>query len=110
VGFKINPLGPPFDVVGPSGGSGSPSIPFEQTFNATTDWGVASGGYFTISITEASHGKGPSPIVSILEVNGLNFDKVEVDLITLTPTGNISFRVPETPDLRFAGKIIIIGE
>lgn len=110
MGFKINPLGPPFDVVGPSGSGGGSSIPFEQSFNATTDWGVASGGYYTISITEASHAKGTSPIVSILEADGLNFNKVEVDLVTLTPAGDISFRVPETPNLRFAGKIIIVGE
>lgn len=108
--FRINPLSGQLDIVNPSSGGGGSVVPYEQSFNATTDWGSASGGYYTITITEATHSKGTKPLMLIMEQNGLNFNKIEVDLITITPAGDVSFRVPEVPDLRFAGKIFITGE
>ena len=36
---------------------------YTDTFDATTDWGAASGGYYTQTITQATHQRGTSPSV-----------------------------------------------
>lgn len=81
---------------------------YVDTFNATTDWGSPSGGYYTITITEATHNLGINPTINLFEEDAGDYLSVEVDEIRVNVSGDVSFRVPETPDLRFAGKIIII--
>ena len=81
---------------------------YVQTFNATTDWGTPSGGYYTIAILAANHNKGTNPIIQIYEQVGADFDLIQPDRIRVTSTGQIEFRVTEIPDNRFAGKYIII--
>jgi hypothetical protein len=102
--FVFNPLSNTFDLINDS--AVDPN--YYQIFNATTDWGAPSGGYYTITVLESAHGKGLHPLAEIFELNGSVYERVEVDLLTVDSiTGNISFRVPETPDLRFVGKIVI---
>lgn len=82
---------------------------FTQAFNSTTDWGSPSGGYYSITITAATHGKGLNPIFEILENTGSNMVKVDVDEASFaSATGDITARVPDVPDCRFAGKFVII--
>ena len=76
-------------------------------FTATTEWGTAAGGYYTITVTAATHGIGSNPVISVQELTGSDFIKVEADQLKIFANGNVSIRVPETPDLRFAGRIII---
>ena len=76
-------------------------------FTATTEWGTASAGYYTITVTAATHGIGVNPVCKVQELSGSDFIDVEPDRIYTYANGDISFRVPETPDLRFAGRIII---
>ena len=78
-------------------------------FNATTDWGTAAGGYYTKTVAAAVHGLGTNPVVSLQKSSGSDFKVVQPDGggCTIYANGDVSFRVPETPDLRFAGRVVI---
>ena len=78
-----------------------------KTFNATTDWGAASGGFYTIVVAVGTHSKGTHPILQIQSLSGADYVDVEVDEIRTTAIGNVLIRVPESPDLRFEGRLII---
>lgn len=47
-----------------------------------------------------------NPIVSVYETNGSNFDEVTVS-IKILANKDVELIVPQTPDLRFTGKLII---
>ena len=82
---------------------------YTSTFDATTSWGAAGGGYYTIAITAATHGRGTRPTVQYLETVGSDEILVIPDQSKfVTASGDLSFRVPDDPDLRFAGKAIFI--
>lgn len=85
----------------------TPETPYADTFNNTTDWVGPSGGFYTITIAQVTHQKGINPQVQVLELDGSNFNIVDVDRVQVTPTGDVEIRVPASPDLRFNGKIII---
>jgi hypothetical protein len=84
----------------------SGGVNYVTTFNATTDWGSPSGGLYTLTITAATHGKGTNPSVEVLEQNGLVYQSVGVTYI-LNASGDVSIEVLQTPNNRFAGKLII---
>lgn len=81
---------------------------YAQSFNNTTDWGSPSAGYYTITVTEATHGKGTSPRAAYSELSGSDYIDTYPDRSLANATGDISFRVPQTPDGRFTGKIVIM--
>lgn len=85
-----------------------PSERYTSSFDATTSWGAAAAGYYTITVTAATHGRGTNPEVSVLAVDGSDWVKVSPDRIKVLSTGDVQIRVPETPDLRFAGKILFL--
>lgn len=85
-----------------SGGDG----PFVYLFNATTDWGSPSGGYYNIVVTEAVHGKGLQPSADLYELNGITYEEV-YGAIVVAANGNVTISVPQSPDLRFEGRILI---
>jgi hypothetical protein len=91
-----------------SGPSPGPAERYVQYFNSSSDWGSPSGGYYTITILAATHTKGINPIVNIRELSGSDYIDLSVDQILINSSGDISFRVLETPDLRFAGRVTII--
>lgn len=76
-------------------------------FTATTEWGTAAGGYYTITVTAATHGIGSNPVVSVQQLTGSDYLVVDVDELKIFANGNVSIKVPETPDLRFAGRVVI---
>jgi len=77
--------------------------------DATTAWGAAAGGFYTRTITAATHGKGVSPVVSIMEYDGTNLDVAGVDRVRIIQAnGNVEIRVPEAPDGRFRAGIFIM--
>lgn len=80
---------------------------YSDNFNNTTDWSGPSGGYYTISYTEATHNKGLVPAVQIFEQDGANYNLVDVDRVQVNASGDVEIRVLEVPDLRFNGKILI---
>lgn len=82
--------------------------PYEQIFDATTDWGTASGGFYEITIAQATHGK--LPIGSVQIWNGttdFNLETTLIDRVRQNASGDVLFRVTDTPDNRFAGKVVI---
>lgn len=105
--ITINPTTGQLDFLGDSGGGGGIPVPnYFATFNGTTDWGSPSGGVYTRTITAATHGKGLNPIVNILELSGSDYQIISITY-KIDPSGNISFEALQSPDNRFAGKIII---
>lgn len=109
MGIVLNPFSGQLDFIG-TGGSGPSSGPAErytQLFTNAT-WGSPSGGYYTITVTQATHGKTDTPEVSVYEQDGLEFVKVQVQDLRINASGDVSISVPETPDLRFNGLILIL--
>lgn len=80
---------------------------YEDTFNATTDWGSASGGYYTITVDSDDHLKGTRPMIQLFQLIGSDYEEVDVEDVTVNSSGDIAFRVLETPNGRFEGKILI---
>lgn len=104
----ISPFTGQLDITG-NGGGASAATRYVLTFNSTTDWGSPSGGFYTISILGATHGRGINPQIQTYELIVGNYQAVQVDQISVNNVnGNTTFRVPSSPDLRFAGIIIFI--
>jgi hypothetical protein len=83
-------------------------IPYQQTFNSTTDWGVASGGFYTITIPASTHNKGTNPTnINVYELQGANYELYIPDIF-INASGDVSIKEFSTPqDTRFQGKISI---
>jgi hypothetical protein len=81
---------------------------YAQDFDATTDWGTAGGGLYTLAITGATHGMGTNPTVVVYETTSTTESKVELDVDYDNVTGDVSLIVPEVPDCRFAGRVVIM--
>ena len=96
-----------YKLVNAAGTGGGSAETFTQSFNATTDWGVASGGFYTIAIPQSTHGKSVSPLVQLYEVAGSDFDQVEAEIV-ITSAGDVDIKVTEVIDSRFAGKVVIL--
>lgn len=110
MGYKFNPLDGKFNIVG--GSSSPPPVSdyevFEDVFNNTSDWSGPASGYYSITVLRSVHGKTTHPAVYIYEQDGSDFVNVEVDQVKINSNGDVSIRVPDTPDSRFNGKLIII--
>jgi len=82
---------------------------YTEDHDATTDWGSASAGYYTITILASTHGRGTTPKPQFFESDGgTGFDEVAPDKVNIASNGDISFRVPDDPDLRYAGRVIVM--
>lgn len=86
---------------------GGDSSPFVRTFDATTSWGASSSGLYSIVVAQSLHQKGLTPIVQVFEIVGSNLEEVYVDTIEINSFGDVTIRVTENIDTRFAGKIVI---
>ena len=86
-----------------------PASRYTLTHNAVADWGAAGGGYYTITTTAVTHGRGTRPTFQFFETVGANEVEVMPDqAFIVTASGDVVFRVPDTPDLRYAGKVIFV--
>jgi hypothetical protein len=103
--ITFNPFTGNFDYVETGGSGGLPN--FEQTFNATTDWGSPSAGYYTITIPAATHLRGANPVIQVFELVGSDYDVIDTTIFIDSLTNAISIKSLQSPDSRFAGKIII---
>lgn len=92
-----------------SGGGGGGNPPYTQSFNIAS-WGTASGGFYTITIDETTHGRGLNPIVQVHELIGGVYEQVDTNTVEIDTLGNIQITVTENLDTRFEGRIIILGE
>jgi len=79
---------------------------YSQVFNGTTSWGSAVGGYYEITILSNTHKIG-NPMIQVFEDVSGNLDVVQTDRIRVNSSGDVSIRVTELPDGRFAGKVVI---
>jgi len=82
---------------------------YVKTFNATTDWGTASGGQYTMAIAESVHNMGATPFYQLEELSGSDYIKVigEEEKVA-SATGDITIRVSDNPDGRFAGRCVVL--
>ena len=82
---------------------------FIYGFNATTNWGTASNGYYTIEVTAVTHGMGSNPNPKLQKTVNAKYRDTFPDGggCETDASGNITFKVPESPDLRFAGRLIV---
>jgi len=81
---------------------------YASDFNATTDWGTAAGGVYTLTVTGATHLRGVNPSVLVYETAGAVETRVDLDISYNSSTGDVSFVVPEEPNCRFAGRAVFI--
>jgi hypothetical protein len=81
---------------------------YSTTFNATTDWGAAAGGYYTYTLTQATHLRGTTPTIIVEQVDGSDFDTVVCDQVKVLANGDVALRVTEVPDGRFSGRITLV--
>lgn len=71
----------------------------EQSFT-TASW-VLNGSYYTYTITGAN-----IQSIQVQEAVGANFNQVEVDSVVISAS-NAVISIPSSPDVRFAGRVII---
>jgi|694.fasta_scaffold05097_9 hypothetical protein len=76
-------------------------------FNSTTDWGLPTNGYYSISYLSSLHRKGFYPSYILEELIIDSYDAVMPDNINVNLSGDVVFRVIEIPDGRFSGRIIV---
>lgn len=88
-----------------TGGGANP--PYNQAF-VVADWSL-NGSVYEIDILESTHGLGANLGIHVYELVGGNYNEVVVDT-EIDATGNITISISSSTDLRFDGKIIIIGE
>lgn len=67
---------------------------------------VSNSGEYWLEYNEATHQKGVNPVVQVLELTAGQYSSV-ITTIEITNAGIVRIRVPQSPDLRFDGKIII---
>ena len=79
---------------------------FSDTFNATSNWGTPVSGVYSIPYPQTLHAKGTTPTIDVYELVSGEYVPVEVPM-TIDLSGNVTLQISETPDLRFAGIIII---
>lgn len=103
MGIAFNPFTGQLDITG-SGGSTAPR--YEAEFNSTTDWGSPSGGIYTYTVLQATHGR-TNPNVQVYELSGSDYVEVIMS-VKINASGDVLLEVMQTPDNRFAGKVIII--
>ncbi len=85
-----------------------PTERFVETFDATGDWGSPSNGYYTITVDETDHERGTKPTVAVFQKDATDYIQISPDRIKVNTSGDVSIRVPQTPDLRFEGEMIFI--
>lgn len=94
------------NVAGSGGGGSNPN--FQLTFNNSTSWGSPVSGEYVITILPATHNKGSNPQVQLFElINPGEYEEVTPNTLQILSNGTVSIKILSTPDLRFAGKIII---
>jgi hypothetical protein len=69
-------------------------------------WAGPSGGLYTLTLPAATHGKGINPMWQIINTDA-DPDQYESPAATINGFGDITWSVAETPDGRFAGRVLV---
>ena len=77
---------------------------YVSTFNADTDWGSSVDGYYSISF---AHNLNTQDIIVGVWDTTAGQQKAYPDLVESVNKNMVKISVSETPDGRFAGKIVI---
>jgi len=80
---------------------------YADIFNGTSDWSGPTGGYYTITIPEATHLQGVNPLVEAFDSTTGTYAVVTPDSLAVDGSGNVTISVTSSPDNRFPGKIVI---
>ena len=80
------------------------AVKYQDSFLAS-DFTLNAGEYW-LEYPESIHQKGVSPIVQVLELEAGQYSTIIIT-IEVTNAGLVRIRIPQVPDLRFDGKIII---
>lgn len=98
-----------YKLIGASGssGGGSSSVTYTQLFNDNTDWGAASVGFYSITVSQSTHQNNLEPLVQVFELVGSNYEMVGTE-VSVNASGDVTIRVTENIDSRFTGKIVIL--
>lgn len=88
-----------------------PQIRSTATFNATTDWGSASGGLYTLTISAASfHNAHANAIFQVQRGATAPFETaLGMHSAKLNGDGSVTLQVCATPDARFGGRVTYIA-
>ena len=84
--------------------SGGAATKYQDSF-VIADFTLNAGEYW-LEYPESTHQKGVSPVVQVLELDAGQYSTIIVT-IEITNAGLVRVKVPQVPDLRFDGKIII---
>lgn len=118
--FVYNPLTGNFDITSAGGGDAGLQAQIDSLDIRVTDLEdetqkitavftpasfVLVAGQYIFTVTASAHLK-DSPIVSVYEVNGSDFDEVTAS-IKILANKDVQLIVPQVPDIRFTGKLII---
>jgi len=93
-------------LLGGVSGSTPSAVVFTQTFDSSTQWGTASGGYYTILFT---HNLGSVAVVPLVYDTTTGQLATQPDRVSVDNLNVVSIRTLESPDLRFAGRVVILG-
>jgi hypothetical protein len=87
----------------------STSTYYTHIFNATTDWGVAAGGFYTITVPIATHVLSPNlTVLMSQEAIAGSYVNVNLEELSFDAAGTVTAKVSEIPDSRFAGRLLIM--
>lgn len=84
----------------------APKTKHVESFDATTSWGVAAGGVYTLVVDAATHGLETPTSVQIWEDVAGDFELVTTS-VRIKANGDVEVDVFEAPDERFAGRVVI---
>lgn len=89
--------------------SGGADVPHVQTHNATTDW-TLNGSAYEVTVDAATHGFSAVYDLQVQRDTGTEYrDDGAAEAAVVQATQGVTVRVSATPDLRYAGRIIIRG-
>lgn len=73
----------------------------------TVDWAGPSGGFYSYTVLASTHGKGKNLIAQVFQLDSGEYELVLAHSLRINSVGDVTIRVPEVPDSRFQGKIVI---
>ena len=79
-----------------------------KVFNSTFDWNGPVGGYYYLNYLASVNNKGLYPNFIIEELISSSYYSVLPDSVNTNVSGDITLNVIESPDGRFAGRIIVL--
>lgn len=84
------------------------AMPYRVEIDATTDWGSASSGTYTYTLTAATHGQGADIDVLAYDLSEVSGSRIPYFGYRIeAATGDITFTAQEDPDTRTALRIVV---